>query len=1687
MRGRLSLLAAFAALRAFSWGPYTEQTARLLIPEETVTSHSAALLWTKMRGENAADSYSVELDGREIARVGVADYTLEGLTPDREYSVKVVGRRNGECIGSCGGAVFRTRKASKAVSILDFGAKGDGDAMNTDAFAKAIAACPKGGTVLVPKGVFKTGAIKLKSDMTLFLEEGSRIVGSTNLVDYPVAVYRAEGRELPRYASLIGNDFDGERLHDIAIAGTGIIDASGRPLRVARDRQGRIPYPGSAICLRNVDRVYIKGVTVRHSPFWCVHFVYCENVSVNGVKIHTKLDEEGRKYRVANCDGIDPDSCRHVAIFNTFIASQDDSIAVKSGRDEEGRKVGVPSEDIRISNVRIVSGGGVAIGSEMSGGVRDVLVQDCEFGDDVYSLANIKTTRSRGGVIENILFENVRHRYLTGEYHDWLWCRGAIYIDQFYACENPDPDKMAKIGPGTATIRNIAFENCTVETVGGNAVYLCGTPESPLSDIRFMNVRAVGKTGIVVHNVQNLDASGLSLPKNRGTWYYKPYEYEAWKLQQMRKEADLGILHFAYPGRFLELSEEPKPIWSEKRLKGFEPISGRPDVPPHRSRLRTTTAALRFADGMYDLGREDIGYVYAESKSRPVLFVGESRAEATNVDTNSFEQSTMMIPCGEGGWRSEIPLALRYFRFETPVESVKFLSQVDWSDPVGRFSCPDARKERIWQIGVETLRLCTRTFLVDGIKRDRLPWAADLAIEVLAEAYSFGDPEPIKRTLSAIGSGKPEKVGNVNGIASFSMWWVIAHDLLQRYFRETEYLKLHYPRIRERMSEMAQHEDERGFFVRDLGWDFIDWTGRDCGQLKSEISRQIIYFGALDAAVRLADRVHDEESAKHWKSKAERLKTAILMSGMDNTRHSRILAISLGLVEGEKARRYAQEIATGGMPPTKTPYMATFEVLALMKGGEKEAAVAKFESVWGSMADAGVDAYWESWDCSEGEDERYAFYNRPFGRSLCHAWSCGPVFLIPGVFLGIEPAEDGWRKIIRSPRCAEFAPDAEVIVPTPDGPKTFKFDVCPKPTSTYVIKPNSEWIPVVNDPWIVRSSALDFSTMRTTGSPAGKHGRIVARNGHFEFEDLPGVSQRFYGINIDGTATTVPRDIARRAAENLARCGYNAVRLMHFKPLIRDDSVTGLDFDDAALDRFDGFVCECIKNGLYLTMDFACFRRTVSWRSIGVDRDGYVDCAEGKTLPWYRHQGFRENYKEYVRRLLSHVNPYTGRSYAEEPAFVWFGYLNEPYSQKGYPKDEWRRILDDERGFAMEMNGFLRREIGSKTLTANNNGLWFPVFLQIPRSAEYDVIDCHYYIEHPDFGDKTWGAPNRLKNENVFKTEAMGGLSIAAHRDFGKPFVVSEWNACAPSSRRMSASVAFPAYAALQGWDGIWRFDWCWDDHGFRWPEVIGVSWFAMCGDPMRRATERAGVAMFLRRDVRPLKDAWSVVIDPDAVDVSQSVWGLSMWRKNFSALGWKCRLGTSVGRCPRGVNVLGTFPAAFTDATEKLAERIGEDGGGEVSVSRSDGTLAISSPRLKCIAAEVGRLGVKGFDVEVSGCPAVVCALSLDGGVLEESRRILVSHLTDLQNDGVEYEDETRSLCLNGGNGRVPQLARAGRAEIKLGARYGRWRVYALGTNGRRREKIPSTRQDGALRFTADIAHDPSAATIEYEVVCED
>ena len=528
------------------------------------------------------------------------------------------------------------------------------------------------------------------------------------------------------------------------------------------------------------------------------------------------------------------------------------------------------------------------------------------------------------------------------------------------------------------------------------------------------------------------------LSAEAGVWCYRPYEYEAWMLQRMLAENDRGVLHVGYPGKFLRLKEEPKAFYSPSPVEGFESIPGEPGEPPHRLPRPVREANLTVKDGLYDLGRIDIGFVCAEAADRPMLFVGESLPEVRNSDANGFEQSLLMVPDGPGRWRSDIPLTARYFRFAKPVRNALFLSEVDRRSPIGRFQCGDARKERLWELGVETIRLCTRTFLVDGLKRDRLPWAGDLTVALLAQAYSFGDPEPVKRELAALGSGDVA-LGPINGIGPYSLWWVIDHDLLQKYFGERDYLRLHYPKIKARMAEIATHEDERGFYANDLGWDFLDWTDRKGASLRSEITRQVIYFAALKAAVRLAKRMNDDASAEAWEEKTERLRTKILSVGMDRTRHARALAIVFDLVEGESAKRYAAEIAADNLPPTVTPYMSTFEVMALAKAGETAAALKKFESVWGEMVDFGVDAYWEGWDHADKGNEVYEYYGRPFGKSLCHAWSSGPAFLIPGVFLGIQPTDDGWLNWKVSPSLSAFAPNARVIVPSPRGQIDVRF------------------------------------------------------------------------------------------------------------------------------------------------------------------------------------------------------------------------------------------------------------------------------------------------------------------------------------------------------------------------------------------------------------------------------------------------------------------------------------------------------------------------------------------------------------------------------------------------------------------------------------------------------------------------
>ena len=298
-------------------------------------------------------------------------------------------------------------------------------------------------------------------------------------------------------------------MHDVRITGHGTLCASGKALFQQELRDKSIAR-GRALFIANTDRVYIEGVTIRESPAWCLHLLYCTHATINDIQLHSKYMTDGSVIGIYNGDGIDPESCVDVNIVNCTINSQDDCIALKSGRDAEGRAVGKPTERVRITNCRFHNGFGVAVGSEMSGGIRDVLVQDCTFTDS-FSVGSIKAPRGRGNVVENVLYDTCTLLNHNEEHHDCKWFRGGINVDMFYSVEDIDCHTPYPIDEGTPTFRNITFQNIDLETVGGNAIYISGLPESHIEKLILRNIHAKGKSGMHIHNVKDLVIESVSV------------------------------------------------------------------------------------------------------------------------------------------------------------------------------------------------------------------------------------------------------------------------------------------------------------------------------------------------------------------------------------------------------------------------------------------------------------------------------------------------------------------------------------------------------------------------------------------------------------------------------------------------------------------------------------------------------------------------------------------------------------------------------------------------------------------------------------------------------------------------------------------------------------------------------------------------------------------------------------------------------------------------------------------------------------------------------------------------------------------------------------------------------------------------------------------------------------------------
>lgn len=369
----------------------------LLIAPGTVTDNSVTLLWDKQYGKDSL-AYEILLNDKVIASTSKTNYTLIDLLPGTLYTVKLnIKQDKGKDLQALNMLHFKTALKGKVFNILDYGAKGD-TSKNTHAIQSAINACTAGGTVYIPKGVFISGALFLKSNMTLYIEKGGVLKGSIVVEDYlPMILNRFEGWEMKTYASLLNagtlNRNGTYNVKNLRITGGGTISGGGRRLGDAMIKANGMRSRGRLVCLMNCQNVSLSNLTVTEPPSWTIHYIYSNNITCNNLNIVT--------YGIRNGDGIDPDSSTDSYIFNCTFDTGDDCIAIKSGKNPEGYLVAKPTKNVRITNCDFTRGHGISIGSEMSGGVSDVLVQDCKAGALIHGM-QIKGTKERGGYVKNV-------------------------------------------------------------------------------------------------------------------------------------------------------------------------------------------------------------------------------------------------------------------------------------------------------------------------------------------------------------------------------------------------------------------------------------------------------------------------------------------------------------------------------------------------------------------------------------------------------------------------------------------------------------------------------------------------------------------------------------------------------------------------------------------------------------------------------------------------------------------------------------------------------------------------------------------------------------------------------------------------------------------------------------------------------------------------------------------------------------------------------------------------------------------------------------------------------------------------------------------------------------------------------------------------------------------------------------
>lgn len=450
--------------------------------------------------------------------------------------------------------VAKTSFKADTLNILKFGAVNDGLTLNTKSINDAIIACNKrgGGVVLIPKGLWLSGPIELKSNVNLHLQENAILQFTKDFNQYPLVASNWEGLPQMRNQSPLW----ATNQQNIAITGKGIIDGAGDAWRMVKKEKltetqwskllssggvlsddkktwypteqfynaSKLKNPGeitpdktpefyksikdflrpNLVVLTSCKRILLEGVTFQNSAAWNIHPLMCEDLTVRNVYAKNP-------WYAQNGDGIDLESCKNVLIEGSTFDVGDDGICIKSGRDAAGRKRGMPTENVIIRNSTVYHAhGGFVIGSEMSGGAKNIFVYDCSFiGTDIG--LRFKTTRGRGGVVEKIFIKNINMIGIVGE---------AILFDMYYAAVDPialkgDKREAPKVVTLPVTEETPIFRDFHISNVAcdgaSKAIFVRGLPELSISNITLENLSIKANEGIDIQEAKNVTLRNVNL------------------------------------------------------------------------------------------------------------------------------------------------------------------------------------------------------------------------------------------------------------------------------------------------------------------------------------------------------------------------------------------------------------------------------------------------------------------------------------------------------------------------------------------------------------------------------------------------------------------------------------------------------------------------------------------------------------------------------------------------------------------------------------------------------------------------------------------------------------------------------------------------------------------------------------------------------------------------------------------------------------------------------------------------------------------------------------------------------------------------------------------------------------------------------------------------------------------------